>query len=523
MAMDDKALQRSGPVLVSCAALVVIVAGLRAAQPIVVPLVVATFAAMICLPVLRWLQEKRLPTWLALIVMTTGIILIGLAIIAIVGTSINQLREDLPEYQTRIGDLQQQLTDRLKPYGIDLGAGFRKETFDAQRAVSLFGDMLGALGAVLSDGLVIGFTLIFMLLEAAELPKKLRAIGGGTDAVAARFDGIQQSVRRYISIKTRICFVNGVLVTLWVWWLGVDFPLLWGLLAFLFNYIPNIGSFIAAIPAIVLALVQHGWASAAYVAAGYIVIDMVIGSIIEPRIMGRGLGLSPLVVFVSLVFWGWVLGPVGMLFSVPLTMLVKIVLDHSEDLRWIGVLLSAEAPDARDRPRGEPPLNRGDAFFLWRSSASPYRPRRISFLFVRCQGLRKKNCEVWRARYDTTTIGGVERTAPRLEQCSIGTRNDAGRTNHCLRTGVSADGGTDQSADRGLCAAAECRLHRAAPADRRPADVRKVSTLRFPGNLRADHLSRLGRDRQRPLPRPVCQRAGRVGRRLAGQQAHFGV
>ena len=344
MAMDDKALRRSGPVLVSCAALVVIVAGLRAAQPIVVPLVVATFAAMICLPVLRWLQEKRLPTWLALVVMTTGIILIGLAIIAIVGTSINQLREDLPEYQTRIGDLQQQLTDRLKPYGVDLGAGFRKETFDAQRAVSLFGDMLGALGAVLSDGLVIGFTLIFMLLEAAELPKKLRAIGSGTDAVAARFDGIQQSVRRYVSIKTRICFVNGVLVALWVWLLGVDFPLLWGLLAFLFNYIPNIGSFIAAIPAIVLALIQHGWASAAYVAAGYIVIDMVIGSIIEPRIMGRGLGLSPLVVFVSLVFWGWVLGPVGMLFSVPLTMLVKIVLDHSEDLRWIGVLLSAEAP-----------------------------------------------------------------------------------------------------------------------------------------------------------------------------------
>jgi predicted PurR-regulated permease PerM len=199
---------------------------------------------------------------------------------------------------------------------------------------------------VLSDGLVIGFTLIFMLLEAAELPRKLRAISGGTDSMATRFESVQHSVRRYVSIKSRICLVNGILVALWVWWMGVDFPLLWGLLAFLFNYIPNIGSFIAAIPAVVLALIQYGWGAAASVGAGYIVIDMVLGSIIEPRIMGRGLGLSPLVVFVSLIFWGWVLGPVGMLFSVPLTMLVKIALDHSEDLRWVGVLLSDQAPPA---------------------------------------------------------------------------------------------------------------------------------------------------------------------------------
>jgi predicted PurR-regulated permease PerM len=122
--------------------------------------------------------------------------------------------------------------------------------------------------------------------------------------------------------------------------LGVDFPLLWGLLTFLLNFVPNIGSFIAAAPAVSLAFLQFGVGRAALAAAGYIVLETGIGNVLEPRLMGRGLGLSPLVVFVSLVFWGWVLGPAGMLFSVPLTMIVKIALDTSDDLRWVAVLLS---------------------------------------------------------------------------------------------------------------------------------------------------------------------------------------
>ena len=146
--------------------------------------------------------------------------------------------------------------------------------------------------------------------------------------------------------------VNGLLIAAWLWLLGVDFPLLWGLLAFLLNFIPNIGSFIAAVPAVVLAFLQLNLATAAYAAAGYVALDFVIGNVIEPRLMGRGLGLSSLVVFLSLVFWGWVLGPVGMLFSVPLTMIVKIVLDSSDDLRWIAILLSSEAPAKPARAAG---------------------------------------------------------------------------------------------------------------------------------------------------------------------------
>ena len=352
---DNSQSRVSNPVLVSVAAFVVIVAGLRAAQGIVVPFMVAAFLAMICLPPLQWFKEKGLPTWLALLAISAIIVVIGLVIVGVVGSSVNELRLQLPEYQERVAALQKDLEDWLKQRDVDVGLWFDQESFDAQQALSLFGSLLGALGSVLSNALVIVFTLIFMLLEAADFPAKLRAITPGSGDLSGRLDRIQASVRQYVSLKTIISFLTGVLVTAWLWLLGVDFPLVWGLLAFLFNFIPNIGSFIAAVPAIVVAFLQldasgqpgtiaASLSLAAYAAAGYIVINVVIGSVIEPRLMGRGLGLSALVVFSSLIFGGWVLGPVGMLFSVPLTMIVKIVLDNSEDLRWVAILLGSDPP-----------------------------------------------------------------------------------------------------------------------------------------------------------------------------------
>jgi predicted PurR-regulated permease PerM len=122
---------------------------------------------------------------------------------------------------------------------------------------------------------------------------------------------------------------------------------LWGLVAFLFNFVPNIGSIIAAVPALLLALVQLGPGPALAAGAGYLVVNIVMGNVVEPRFMGRGVGLSTLVVFLSLVFWGWVLGPVGMLLSVPLTMVVKLALEANPETRWIAVLIG---PDVEPEP-----------------------------------------------------------------------------------------------------------------------------------------------------------------------------
>jgi len=147
------------------------------------------------------------------------------------------------------------------------------------------------------------------------------------------------SLNKYLAIKTIFSLATGILVGIWLFILGVDYPILWGLLAFLLNYVPNIGSIIAAIPACLVALIQLGPVYALSAALGYLVLNIAIGSILEPRFMGRGLGLSTLVVFLSLVFWGWVLGPVGMLLSVPLTMIVKIALEGRDDTRKMAILL----------------------------------------------------------------------------------------------------------------------------------------------------------------------------------------
>jgi predicted PurR-regulated permease PerM len=156
-----------------------------------------------------------------------------------------------------------------------------------------------------------------------------------------RFEFFINNVNHYMFIKTLVSLVTGLLVTVMVTILGVDLPLLWGLLAFALNFVPNIGSVIAGLPPVLLTLVQLGPLRALLVAIGYVVINLLIGSVLEPRFLGRGLGLSTLVVFLSLLFWGWLLGPVGMLLSVPLTMTAKIALDSREDTRWLAVLLGA--------------------------------------------------------------------------------------------------------------------------------------------------------------------------------------
>ena len=157
------------------------------------------------------------------------------------------------------------------------------------------------------------------------------------------------SVHSYLGIKAGISLVTGLLIFIWLSILGVDYAVLWGLLAFLLNFVPTVGSFIAAVPAVLLAVVQLGPLHAGLTLAGFVVVNLVMGNMIEPRWMGRGLNLSPLVVFVSLVLWGWVLGPVGMLLSIPLTIMIKIALESQDETRWISIMLGAADSPTQDK------------------------------------------------------------------------------------------------------------------------------------------------------------------------------
>ncbi len=329
--------------LVTVAAFVIVVAGMRASVSILVPFLLSVFLAIICASPLFWLRRKGVPTALALLIVMVGIMGIGLLMGALIGTSLRGLSTDLPVYQTRLQDETTALLTWLRGMGIEISDQVVREYFDPGAVLRLVKSTLSRLSGVLTNVFLILLTVIFILLEASSFPTKLRNILGGSSPSMANSEKIIDNVKGYMARKTLVSLATGLCIAIWLAILGVNYPLLWGLLAFLLNFVPNIGSIIAAIPAVLLAFVQLGGSSALFAGLGFLVVNVAIGNVIEPRFMGRGMGLSTLVVFVSLVFWGWVLGPVGMLLSVPLTMTVKIALESNEDTRWISILLGSEA------------------------------------------------------------------------------------------------------------------------------------------------------------------------------------
>lgn len=332
----------SSRILLTIAAFIVVVAGMSAAKVILVPFLLAAFIAIIGSPPLFWLKRKGLPTWLAYLIVILGIVILGLMVAGLVGSSINGFSNNLPAYEAKLKNQTNTIIGWLEKLGIDISSLALSEMLNPAAAMKLVSRLLNSLGNMLANGFLILMTVIFILLEASSFPAKLRAILGGPESSLKHFDQFIGNVKHYMAIKTLVSFATGILVAIWLAVLGIDYFMLWGLLTFALNYVPNIGSIIAAVPAVLLAMIQFDLLRAVLVAIGYVVINMVMGSVIEPRFMGRQLGLSTLVVFLSLVFWGWVLGPVGMILSVPLTITAKIALDSREETRWLAVLLGPE-------------------------------------------------------------------------------------------------------------------------------------------------------------------------------------
>jgi predicted PurR-regulated permease PerM len=325
--------------LIVTASFVILVAGMRAASSILVPFLLSIFIAIICAPPLFWMQRKGVPNTLAVLSILVGIIVIGLLLAAFVGTSVNDFSKALPVYEKRLADITAAVVSWLENLGLEISGPVLTDYFDPGKAMKMAASTLAGLSGLLTNVFLIMLTVIFILLEASGLPQKLRTALGDPEESLGQFRNFTESVNRYLALKTLFSLATGVAIGLWLAILGIDFALLWGLVAFLLNYVPNIGSIIAAIPAILLAFIQLGVGPALLTCLGYVVVNVVFGSILEPKFMGRGLGLSTLVVFLSLVFWGWVLGPVGMVLSVPLTMIVKIALESYDDTRWIAIML----------------------------------------------------------------------------------------------------------------------------------------------------------------------------------------
>ncbi|NQZ88245.1 MAG: AI-2E family transporter [Saccharospirillaceae bacterium] len=329
-------------ILIVTAALFVVFAGIKTAANILVPFLLSVFIAIICNPIIARASRYKIPKVLAVLLVIALFVVIALSLAGLVGKSLTELSLLLPEYREQLKDQFVWLTERLAEKNIIISSALLIEYFDPAAAMGLAADMLSGLGSVMANLFLIILTVIFMLFEASTLPKKLHFALADPDMRLKQIDRFLVSVNNYLAIKTLVSIATGVIVSLMLWAFGLEFYLLWGVLAFLLNYIPNIGSIIAAVPPMSLAVLQLGVPEAGLIGLGYFIINIVMGSIIEPRYLGKGLGLSTLVIFLSLIFWGWLLGTVGMLLSVPLTMIIKIGLENSEEGRWFAILLSGE-------------------------------------------------------------------------------------------------------------------------------------------------------------------------------------
>ncbi len=320
------------------ASLVIVLAGVKTASNIIVPFFMALFIVIIFKPFANALEKRGVPRWLALtIIMLLILLFIGL-MVTLITVSVQNFSARLPFYNEKLLVHRQQIVDLSRRMGLNIDQQQLNTLFDPGKIMGFVATALRSLSDILSNGLLILLTIVFIFIESGMFHDKLRFIARN-DKRLNYFREINERLNHYMLIKSITSASTGIILGGILAIAGVDYALLWGLIAFMLNYIPSVGSLIAAIPPIILTLVQFGTPQAIGVAILFAAVNFLIGSVIEPRIMGKGLGLSILVIFISLVFWGWILGPVGMFLSIPITLVIKIILHSRHETRWISVLL----------------------------------------------------------------------------------------------------------------------------------------------------------------------------------------
>jgi len=328
--------QQVGFGILVMAGVVIILAGIKSASVIIVPFLLALFIAIILSPLFLWFKRKGLPQGISLLLIV--LLLFGLisTLVMLIGTSVQDFSHNVPLYEEKLRTDFNHFLSTLEGWGVNIPKEDIRAMFATDSILEYIAKTLKSLGGLLTNSFMIIVTVIFMLMEISQFTKKIE--GSDSSSLRSLMD-VSDNVKRFILLKSMTSAATGVIITIGLELFDIHYAVLWGVVAFLLNFIPNIGSIIAAVPAVLMALVQYDLTTALGVTGLYLAVNITIGSILEPRIMGKGLGLSTLVVFLSLIFWGWLLGPVGMLLSVPLTIMVKIVLNAKEDTKWIATLL----------------------------------------------------------------------------------------------------------------------------------------------------------------------------------------
>lgn len=331
-------------VLSTSAFLIVVLAGVSSAKDILVPFLLAMFIAIICSPLVNVLEEIKLPRSLAVLLSIVIILIAGSAIGQMIGSSITIFTANLPSYKAQLTTHLSAMPDFISIPILNQPVSDLIANLEPGQAMNIGVNLLSNVSDILSNTFLILLAAVFLLMETESFASKIRYFSSTGEKYHENIESFISSVKNYMLIKTWISILTGSLISFSLWLIGVEHYMLWGFLAFLLNYVPSVGSLIAAVPAVCLTFIQLGSGTALLVIGLYIAINVIIGNIVEPRFMGNGLDLSTTVIFVSLVFWGWLLGPISMLLCIPLTMVVKIACENSERWGWLSILLSESAP-----------------------------------------------------------------------------------------------------------------------------------------------------------------------------------
>lgn len=327
--------------LLIMASLVIIIAGARLSANVLTPFLLALFIAVICGTPISTLARRGLPTWLAAVLVGLGIAAVLFAMVVLLSATSDEFITALPQYQAQFQVLLDQWIGWLANQGLPVNQDSLSGILDPAAAVGVFGNFLTGLGDTLGNVMLILFTVIFLLADASSFPKKLlMSSGAGAEKSLAALQELAGAMNSYIATKTVISLLTGFLIWLGLVLMDVPFAVLWGFLAFLLNFIPNIGSALAAMPAILLSLLEADPILSGMIIGLYLAVNTLVGNVIEPAVMGQRVGLSTLAVFLSLVFWGWMFGAVGMLLSVPLTMVLKFITQQRSGTVWLALLVS---------------------------------------------------------------------------------------------------------------------------------------------------------------------------------------
>jgi len=334
--------------LLILASIVIIVAGMRSISDTLNAVFMAALIAILCTPVQSRLRARGLSSGLALTLTLIMIIGIGILFVAFIGISTNQVIRKLPDYQVRIQQLEQSTWAELDRLGVSDQTVKAVESINLQSLIPFASSILGATFDSLGSVVLVFLILFYMLMDAPNIPKRMRVVLGADSHWLVKARLFIVSVQRYMLLKTVFGVVIAAIQTVFMLLMGVDFAVQWGVLAVITNYIPNVGFVLGLIPPVFVTLLEKGPAAAIVLIVVYSLINNVIENFVSPRFVGEELGISALFIFLSLIFWTWVLGAAGALLAVPLTVFVKIMLlDTNDGARGLVAIISDGTGEAQ--------------------------------------------------------------------------------------------------------------------------------------------------------------------------------